>query len=110
MERYRTTIILFGALIVLLAVWLVIQSNPGISSAGSTPTPSPTPYVWQESGTVNSIDVISDTTTVSIREDMSTTVGSIIAPGKADADASAVSTAASQLQTLAATAILTNVT
>lgn len=111
MERYRTTLIMLGALVLLVVVWLLLRGNPAVSSSGSTtPTATPEPYVWQESSDVNYVDVVSGTTTVSLRKDMSTTVWSLVSPIKDTADSFSVSSEADSLKSLQATAVLTSPT
>jgi hypothetical protein len=109
MERYRTTLILLGALILLVVAWLFLRNNAP-AGTDATPTATPTVYVWQEPGDVNSIDVVSDTTTVSVRKDLSTTVWSLTAPIQATADEYQVSAQADSLKNLVAMATLTNTT
>jgi hypothetical protein len=109
MERYRTTLILLAALVILVVAWLFLRNNPSIT-AEATPTPVATTYVWQEPGTVDSIDVMSGTTTVSVRQDLSTTVWSLTAPIKDTADISQVGSVADSLKNLVSITVLTGTT
>jgi len=108
MERYRTTLILLGALVVLIVGWLLLRNSNIATSSSATPTVTPVTYVWQETGDVSSIDVMSGTQTVSVRQDLSTTVWSVTAPISDTADTSQVGTAADSLKALVATAVLTD--
>src|SRR5215212_711280 len=112
MERYRTTIILVVVLAVLAGVAFFLNKN-GTSSAvdvAATPTVDASKLVWQESEPVDSLDILSGTQQVSLRKDLSTTVWSLIAPIKADADPYTVGSEADSLQNLQALAVLTSAT
>src|SRR3954471_18649246 len=105
MERYRTTIIMLVALVALGGLAFFLGGRNGSSSA--TPTPTPVQYVWQEDSPVASIDVVSDTGKVSLRQDVSTTVWSLVEPIKDTADPFAVGGEADALKSLLASRVLT---
>jgi len=106
MERYRTTLVLIGVLVV-LAVAAFALNNRGAGPDGTaTPTVS-TVFVWQDTNPVVGIDVVSATQRVSIRKDVTTTVWSILEPVSDTADVFAVGNFADQVQNLTAQIELT---
>src|SRR5437868_1719949 len=107
MERYRTTLILAGVLVVLAGLAFFLNGR-NAATGSETPTPQPATYVWQIGGAISSIDVMSGTQTVSLRQDLSTTVWSLVAPIKETADPFSVGNQADQLKNLQATATLTD--
>lgn len=108
MERYRTTLIMLGVLLVLgaLAIFLNNRSNSS-DLANGTPTPV-SQYVWQDDNQVTGIDVMSGTNKVSLKKDVVTTVWQITEPVKTDADTFAVGNEADSLKSLQATSVLTD--
>jgi hypothetical protein len=107
MERYRTTLILGGILIVLAVVAIVLSNNNKGTTTG-TPTPTPTVYVWQEPNAVSSIDVVSGTNKVSLVKDASKGTWALTAPVSHPADEFAVGGVADTLQNLQATFSVTD--
>src|SRR5437667_8179535 len=105
MERYRTTLIL-AVLLAALAGLAIFLSSRNLN-ATATPTPEPAQFVWQESGDVTAIDVMSGTQMVSARKDVSTTQWALIAPVKEEADSFALGSAADNLKSLKAMLVLT---
>lgn len=106
MERYRTTIILLALLVVLGGLALFLN-NRNTATPG-TPTPEPTQYVWQEENQVNAIEVVSGTTRVSLRKDVTTTLWTVTEPVQKEADSFAVSNIADSLKSPQATAQYTD--
>lgn len=84
MERFRTTLILLGVLVVLIILALFLQ-NANLSTPAS-PTPVPQAYVWQSSNPVIAMQVVSGSKTVSVTKNVTTTVWSLEEPVKMDAD------------------------
>ncbi len=107
MERYRTTGIMVALLIVLGIVAVVLTNNNKGTIAGATPTPVPS-FIWQETGTVQGIDVVSGTGKLSLRRDISATKWVIIEPLKYPADSFQIDNIASSLQSLQATKVNTS--
>lgn len=108
MERYRTTLILAAALIVLVcAIYFVSGRNQG---AAGTPTTTPVAYVWEETNPAVGLTVVSDTQRVVLEKD--TTLGSwrILEPVQEPADLFAVSGLADSMQKLQATYTLSEAT
>ena len=68
MERYRTTIIMAVALIVLVALAFFLTSKNASAPTGS-PTPTTAKYIWQDTNAVKAIDVVSGTQKVGIAKD-----------------------------------------
>jgi hypothetical protein len=112
MERYRTTIILVVVLAALAGVaYFLNQSGiSGTANSLGTPTAAPPKYVWQSTEPVVSLDVVSATNRVSLRKDVTTTIWSLIAPIKGEADPYGVGSEADALQNLQALSVLTNAT
>src|SRR5437867_7211430 len=100
MERYRTTLILVGVLVVLGAAVFFLQSpNPG---GTSTATPTPTTNLWGHSNTdpITAIDVFSGTQHVAIRQEVTGTNWLVVEPIRAEADTLTVNNVLEQLKTL----------
>jgi hypothetical protein len=106
MERYRTTIILVAVLAVLGGLALFLN-NRGGSSSTATPTPIAQPAVWQASGDVVALKVVSGTKTVELRKDVTTTVWSLVSPVSATADPFTVGNVADQFKSLQASTVIT---
>jgi hypothetical protein len=106
MERYRTTLILLGVLVVLALVAFFVNLNP--SSTVGVPTPVPETDIWNEPNQVIGIDVISATQRVSVHKDVTTTIWTLTEPLKHDADPFVVGNIADILQKPIATSVLTN--
>src|SRR5437016_3481587 len=106
MERYRTTLILLGVLVLLALVAFFINQNP--SSTVGVPTPVPETNVWNEPNQVIGIDVISATQRVSVQKDVTSTVWTLTQPIKFDADPFTVGNVADILQKPAATSVITS--
>jgi hypothetical protein len=106
MERYRTTLILLGVLIVLVLVAFFVNLNP--SSTVGVPTPVPEVNVWNEPNQVVGIDVISATQRVSLHKDVTTTIWTLTEPIQHDADPFVVGSIADVLQKPIATSVITN--
>jgi hypothetical protein len=106
MERYRTTLILAGVLIILAAAALFLNNNNSVSNA--TPTPTPTVYVWKSADSVASIDVVSGTNKVSLKKDTGSGNWSLTQPVSKPADPFSVGSEADALQNLQATFSVTN--
>ena len=107
MERYRTTLILLGVLVVLALVAFFVNLNPNSSTVG-VPTPVPTTYVWDEPNQVVGIDVITATERVSLQKDISTTVWTLTQPITFEADPFVVGNIADILQKPSATSVITS--
>jgi len=105
MERYRTTIILAGVLIVLAAAAIFLSNNNSVSTATATPTP--TTYVWQSPDSVAGIQVVSGTNKVTLVKDP-TGNWSITQPVSKPADPFSVGGEADSLQNLQASFSVTN--
>jgi hypothetical protein len=105
MERYRTTIIMAIALLVLGGLALFLN-NQNASSPG-TPTPVPVTYVWQEENPVAAINVVSGTSKVNLTKDPLLGSWQITEPVQKPADLFAVSGVADSLQKLQAMFTLT---
>src|SRR5438045_3083102 len=107
MERYRTTLILVGVLVVLAALYFFVLNKGGTGTGGTeTPTAVTTVTVWKDTNPVIGIDVMSGTLTTSVRKDITTTLWSVVAPMQKDANAS-VAGLADGLQNVQATRSLT---
>jgi len=98
MERYRTTLILGGILIVLAAVAIFLSNNKAVSTATATPTP--VAYVWQDPNPVNAIDIVSGTNKVSLKKNPTAGTWAITQPVSKPADIFSVSGEADKLQNL----------
>lgn len=107
MERYRTTIILV-ILLVLLAAVAFFMSNRGGTTDSAFPTSVPAVYVWQDANQVIGIDVISGTSKVSVRKDITTTLWSITEPVQEPADPFNVGNVADLLKDLRAAVSITD--
>lgn len=106
MERYRTTIILVIVLVLLAAV-AFFMSNRGGTTDSAFPTSVPTQYVWQDQNQIIGIDVMSGTSKVSVRKDVTTTLWSITEPVQEPADPFNVGNVADTMKDLRAAATLT---
>jgi uncharacterized protein DUF4340 len=98
MERYRTTLILGGILIVLAAVAIFLSNNKAV--APGTATPTPVPYVWQDPDPVNAIDIVSGTNKTSLKKNPSAGTWALTQPVSKPADLFTVSGEADKLQNL----------
>jgi hypothetical protein len=96
MERYRTTIIMAVALIVLGGVALFLN-NRNATSPG-TATPTPVTYIWEEANPVSAIEVVSGTGKVQLTKDPVLGTWAITEPIQKPADLFAVSGVADSLQ------------
>ena len=106
MERYRTTLILAGVLIVLAAAAIFLNnSNSGTSA---TPTPTPVINVWSSTDSVAGIDVVSGTQKVSLVKDSKSGDWAITQPVSKPADPFSVGGEADSLQNLQATMSVTD--
>src|SRR5690349_2615667 len=108
MERYRTTLILGGILIVLAAVAIFLSNNKAVSTATATPTP--VTYVWQDPNPVNAIDIVSGTNKVSLKKNPTAGTWAITQPVSKPADIFSVSGVADSLQNLQAQFSVSNTT
>jgi len=109
MERYRTTLIMVALLLVLGGVAIFLTNQNKGNTPGLTPTPVPS-FLWQETSQVQGIDVMSGTTKVSLRKDISTTVWVLTAPEQYPAETFQVDNVADTLQRLEATKVATGTT
>ncbi len=107
MERYRTTIILVVVLIVLGGAAFFLQNKGPDSTSTATPTPSASILGLTSTDSLATVDVISGTQTVSLRQDISTTTWTIISPVQGDADNFAVNNVSDQLKTMQASDTIT---
>ena len=105
MERYRTTIIMAVALIVLGGLALFLN-NRNTGTTG-TATPVPVTYLWEEPNPVSAIDVVSGTGKVELTKDPVLGTWAIKEPVQKPADLFAVSGVADSLQKLQAMFSLT---
>ena len=109
MERYRTTLIMAALLVVLGAVAMFVTNQNKGATPGATPTPVPS-YMWEESGIVQGIDIVSGTLRVSLRKDISTTLWMLTEPEPFPADTFQIENVASTLQRIEATKVQTGTT
>lgn len=105
MERYRTTLIMLTLLVALGVVAFLLNNNR--ADTGGTPTPVATQYVWQSTGAVVGLDVVSGTQKIALRGDPATGSWRLEQPVAGEADTFAVSTIADSFQSLEATSVLT---
>ncbi len=110
MERYRTTIILVIVLVLLAAVAFFMSNRGGGTTDSAFPTSVPAVYVWQDPNQVIGVDVMSGTSKVSVRKDVTTTLWSITEPVQEPADPYNVGNVADLLKDLRAAATLTEST
>ncbi|MEO8284938.1 MAG: DUF4340 domain-containing protein [Chloroflexota bacterium] len=108
MQRYRTTIIMGGALIILAVLAIFLTRNN--SATLGVPTPTPLTYVWEEANPVSAISVMSGTEKVSLKKDPTLGTWTITEPVSKPADLFAVSGVADSLQKLQAQFSLTGTT
>jgi hypothetical protein len=109
MERYRTTIIMAVALIVLVSLAFFLTSKNASAPTGS-PTPTASKYIWQDTNAVKAIDVVSGTQKVGIAKDSATGNWTITEPVSRPADPFQVGNEADALQNLQAQFELTGTT
>lgn len=109
MERYRTTLIMAAALIVLVALAFFLTSKNASAPTGS-PTPTTAKFIWQDANAVQAIDVVSGTQKVGIAKDSASGNWSIIEPVSRPADLFQVGNEADALQNLQAQFDLTGTT
>jgi hypothetical protein len=109
MERYRTTIIMAVALIVLVALAFFLTSKNASAPTGST-TPTTAKIIWQDTNAVKAIDVVSGTQKVGIAKDSTSGNWSITEPVSRPADPFQVGNEADALQNLEAQFELTGTT
>ena len=98
------------AVVLVALAGLAFFLNQQNFNAAVTPTPEPARYVWEETEPVSAIDVMSGTQSVVLRQDLTTTVWSILEPISDTADVFQVGNIADSFKSLQATAIISEVT
>lgn len=106
MERYRTTILMLAALLVLVAVAFFLNNRAAPTDDASA-TPVAEQYVWQETGLLTQLEVVSNTQRTALRQEGDTGVWDIVAPEEALADGFVLRSVAESLTNLLATTMLT---
>ncbi len=107
MERYRTTIILVVVLLALGGLAFLLNNRAGTGGTDTGTTPEAARYVWQESATVQEVEVVSGTQRVAVRQQGDTGIWDVIEPVQEPADSFAVRGVADTLASLQATDVIT---
>lgn len=109
MERYRTTLIMAAALLILMGLAFFLTANNASAPTGS-PTPTVKSFIWQDTNAVKAIDIVSGTEKVNLVKDSVSGSWSITQPIQKPADVFQVGNVADALQNLEAQYALTGTT
>lgn len=108
MERYRTTLVLGGVLIVLVVLAFFLTNKNTVTTG--TETPVPNVYIWEDANPVKALEIMSGTNKVGLTKDVVLGTWHIDAPVDKPADIFQVGGVADSLQRLQAQYTLSDTT